>query len=36
VQWPALHNSDPGNIWMREIMIQEASRMESEMESWTP
>ncbi|NKK46125.1 LysR family transcriptional regulator [Rhizobium leguminosarum] len=35
VQWPALHNSDPGNIWMREIMIQEASRMESETESCT-
>ncbi|PZV38566.1 LysR family transcriptional regulator [Mesorhizobium kowhaii] len=25
-QWPALHNSDPASIWMREIMIQEASR----------
>ncbi|TIU37725.1 MAG: LysR family transcriptional regulator, partial [Mesorhizobium sp.] len=27
LQWPALHNSDPASIWMREIMIQEASRM---------
>ncbi|MBB6413893.1 LysR family transcriptional regulator [Mesorhizobium sangaii] len=27
VQWPALHNSDPASIWMREIMLQEASRM---------
>ncbi|PZV35941.1 LysR family transcriptional regulator, partial [Mesorhizobium kowhaii] len=27
VRWPALHNSDPASIWMREIMMQEASRM---------
>ncbi|WP_394889840.1 LysR family transcriptional regulator [Mesorhizobium sp. AaZ16] len=27
VQWPALHNNDPASIWMREIMLQEASRM---------
>ncbi|QPB24630.1 LysR family transcriptional regulator [Rhizobium sp. 007] len=27
VQWPALHNTDPGSIWMREILFQEASRM---------
>ncbi|PTE06500.1 MULTISPECIES: LysR family transcriptional regulator [Mesorhizobium] len=27
VQWPTLHNSDPASIWMREIMLQEASRM---------
>ncbi|HEV2900214.1 MAG TPA: LysR family transcriptional regulator [Pseudaminobacter sp.] len=26
-QWPALHDSDPASIWMREIMLQEASRM---------
>ncbi|QND61997.1 LysR family transcriptional regulator [Mesorhizobium huakuii] len=25
--WPSLHNSDPASIWMREIMMQEASRM---------
>ncbi|WOH63836.1 LysR family transcriptional regulator [Bradyrhizobium sp. BWA-3-5] len=29
VQWPALHNTDPASIWMREILIQEASRMPS-------
>ncbi|WP_026621855.1 LysR family transcriptional regulator, nod-box dependent transcriptional activator (plasmid) [Ensifer sp. WSM1721] len=29
VQWPALHNSDPASIWMREILKQEASRMTS-------
>jgi LysR family nod box-dependent transcriptional activator len=33
VQWPLLHNSDPGSIWMREIMFQEASRMEAPAES---
>ncbi|QKD19529.1 LysR family transcriptional regulator [Mesorhizobium sp. NZP2077] len=27
VQWPTLHNSDPASIWMRQIMLQEASRM---------
>ncbi|UFS84848.1 LysR family transcriptional regulator (plasmid) [Rhizobium sp. T136] len=27
VQWPALHNTDPGNIWLREILLQEASRL---------
>ncbi|WP_192180209.1 LysR family transcriptional regulator [Mesorhizobium amorphae] len=27
VQWPALHNSDPASIWLREIMLQEASAM---------
>ncbi|WP_394889842.1 LysR family transcriptional regulator [Mesorhizobium sp. AaZ16] len=27
VQWPALHDSDPASVWMREIMLQEASRM---------
>ncbi|UPK05853.1 LysR family transcriptional regulator [Bradyrhizobium sp. 170] len=29
VQWPAFHNSDPASIWMREILLQEASRMAS-------
>ncbi|CAN7739845.1 LysR family transcriptional regulator [Mesorhizobium amorphae] len=29
VQWPALHNSDPASIWLREILLQEASRMTS-------
>ncbi|MER8783387.1 LysR family transcriptional regulator [Mesorhizobium sp. M1006] len=27
VQWPALHNNDPASLWMREMMLQEASRM---------
>ncbi|MGF6969242.1 LysR family nod box-dependent transcriptional activator [Paraburkholderia sp. WC7.3g] len=27
VQWSALHNSDPASNWMREIILQEASRM---------
>jgi len=32
VQWPALHNNDQASIWMREIMLQEASRMASARE----
>ncbi|WP_114947386.1 LysR family transcriptional regulator [Microvirga calopogonii] len=27
VQWPALHNGDPASIWMRQILIEEASNM---------
>ncbi|MCA0045929.1 LysR family transcriptional regulator [Mesorhizobium sp. B283B1A] len=27
VQWPALHNTDPASVWMREVMMQEAARM---------
>ncbi|WP_145611500.1 LysR family transcriptional regulator [Rhizobium mongolense] len=27
VQWPALHNKDQASIWMREIMLHEASRL---------
>ncbi|OKO73159.1 MULTISPECIES: LysR substrate-binding domain-containing protein [unclassified Bradyrhizobium] len=27
VQWPAFHNTDPASIWMREILLQESSRM---------
>ncbi|WP_095204621.1 LysR family transcriptional regulator [Mesorhizobium carmichaelinearum] len=27
VQWPNLRNSDPASIWIREVMVQEASRM---------
>ncbi|MCA1510295.1 transcriptional regulator NodD2 [Bradyrhizobium sp. NBAIM01] len=27
VQWPVLHNSDPESLWMREILLQEATRM---------
>ncbi|PBB52339.1 MULTISPECIES: LysR family transcriptional regulator [Mesorhizobium] len=29
LQWPALHNSDAASVWMREILLQEASRMSS-------
>ncbi|MCW1414190.1 LysR substrate-binding domain-containing protein, partial [Rhizobium sp. 1AS13] len=29
VQWPALHNSDPASLWMREMLFEEASRMVS-------
>ncbi|MER9585285.1 LysR family transcriptional regulator [Mesorhizobium sp. M0276] len=25
VQWPELHNTDPASMWMREMMLQEAS-----------
>ncbi|CDN51711.1 LysR family transcriptional regulator [Neorhizobium galegae] len=28
VQWPALHNADAASIWMREILLQEASSMD--------
>ncbi|EJC75005.1 transcriptional regulator [Rhizobium leguminosarum bv. trifolii WSM2012] len=29
IQWPLLHNSDPGNIWMRTIIFEEALRIEA-------
>ncbi|WP_404926283.1 LysR family transcriptional regulator [Mesorhizobium sp. ORM16] len=29
LQWPALHNSDVASVWLREILLQEASRMSS-------
>ncbi|MCV3243352.1 LysR family nod box-dependent transcriptional activator [Mesorhizobium robiniae] len=32
IQWPALHSSDPASIWMREMMLDEASRMASSPE----
>jgi LysR family nod box-dependent transcriptional activator len=32
IQWPLLHNSDPGNIWMRNIILEEASRIEASVE----
>ncbi|MEM5345619.1 LysR family transcriptional regulator [Paraburkholderia azotifigens] len=25
IQWPALHNGDPASIWMRDILLEEAS-----------
>ncbi|KRR00044.1 transcriptional regulator NodD1 [Bradyrhizobium valentinum] len=33
IQWPALHNTDPASIWMRRIILQEASRMASPRET---
>ncbi|RAZ85606.1 LysR family transcriptional regulator [Mesorhizobium hawassense] len=30
VQWPALQNADPASVWMRQILIEEASRMAAE------
>ncbi|WFU62452.1 transcriptional regulator NodD1 [Bradyrhizobium brasilense] len=30
VQWPAFHNTDPASIWMRRILLEEASNMASE------
>ncbi|TAV81368.1 LysR family transcriptional regulator [Rhizobium leguminosarum] len=32
IQWPLLHNSDPGSIWMRNIILEEASRIETSAE----
>ncbi|MGY4158159.1 LysR family nod box-dependent transcriptional activator [Bradyrhizobium sp. USDA 4461] len=29
VQWPAFHNTDPASIWMRRILLEEASNMVS-------
>ncbi|WOS67001.1 MULTISPECIES: LysR family transcriptional regulator [Sinorhizobium] len=33
VQWPALHNSDPASLWMRDMLVEEASRMGLPQES---
>ncbi|UPK05854.1 LysR family transcriptional regulator [Bradyrhizobium sp. 170] len=33
LQWPALHNTDPASIWMRQIILEEASRMASPQEA---
>ncbi|QOG21027.1 transcriptional regulator NodD2 [Bradyrhizobium sp. SEMIA] len=33
VQWPVLHNSDPESLWMREILLQEATRMATGQEA---
>ncbi|KWV54677.1 LysR family transcriptional regulator [Bradyrhizobium macuxiense] len=27
IQWPAFHNTDPASIWMRRLLLQEASNM---------
>ncbi|WP_439397723.1 transcriptional regulator NodD1 [Bradyrhizobium sp. PMVTL-01] len=29
VQWPSFHNTDPASIWMRRILLEEASNMAS-------
>ncbi|WP_342723685.1 transcriptional regulator NodD1 [Bradyrhizobium sp. B097] len=29
VQWPALHNTDPASMWMRRILLEEASNIAS-------
>ncbi|PDT34012.1 MULTISPECIES: LysR family transcriptional regulator [Sinorhizobium] len=29
VQWPALHDSDPASLWLREMLVEEASRLAS-------
>ncbi|MET3524632.1 LysR family transcriptional regulator [Mesorhizobium abyssinicae] len=36
VQWPALHNSDPASLWMREMVFEEASRMASPLATAEP
>ncbi|MDK1389246.1 LysR family transcriptional regulator [Sinorhizobium sp. 8-89] len=33
VQWPALHNGDPASLWMRQMLLQEAARIESRPET---
>ncbi|MDK1389267.1 LysR family transcriptional regulator [Sinorhizobium sp. 7-81] len=33
VQWPALHDRDQASIWMREILLREASRMAAPSEA---
>ncbi|WP_027555958.1 LysR family transcriptional regulator [Bradyrhizobium sp. Cp5.3] len=29
VQWPSVHNTDPANIWMRQVLVEEAARLAS-------
>ncbi|AGB73408.1 MULTISPECIES: LysR family transcriptional regulator [Rhizobium] len=36
VQWHELHNSDPGSVWMREMLFEEASRMVSPIATTAP
>ncbi|KLK90552.1 LysR family transcriptional regulator [Microvirga sp. KLBC 81] len=33
VQWPAFHKNDPASIWMREMLLHEASHMASPRET---
>ncbi len=30
IQCPALHNSDPGSIWLRKVVLEEAKRMRTQ------
>ncbi|WP_085026072.1 LysR family transcriptional regulator [Ensifer aridi] len=36
VQWPALHDSDPASLWLREMLVEEASRMDSPLATAEP
>ncbi|THK33371.1 hypothetical protein EHS39_36905, partial [Ensifer sp. MPMI2T] len=36
VQWPAPHNSDPASLWMRELILQEACRIDLPSETSAP
>ncbi|PDT36659.1 MULTISPECIES: LysR family transcriptional regulator [Sinorhizobium] len=36
VQWPALHDSDPASLWLREMLVEEASRMASPLATTEP
>lgn len=36
VQWPTVHNSDPASIWMRRILLDEASKMSAPIEPVRP
>ncbi|OAF13127.1 LysR family transcriptional regulator [Bradyrhizobium neotropicale] len=33
VQWPALHNTDPASIWMRQLLLEQAARMSPQREN---
>ncbi|WEJ08771.1 LysR family transcriptional regulator [Sinorhizobium prairiense] len=35
-QWPALHDSDPASLWLREMLVEEASRMDSPLATAEP
>ncbi|APG93542.1 transcriptional regulator NodD2 [Sinorhizobium americanum] len=36
VQWPALHDSDPASLWLREMIVEEASPMASSLPTTEP
>ncbi|WEX91491.1 LysR family transcriptional regulator (plasmid) [Sinorhizobium garamanticum] len=33
IQWPAVYNSDPASIWMRELLVEEGARMKAQSET---